>query len=177
MNDLPILNAKQCYMAIGKSSVIQKYFDENINVLSFQNYFGFEVSKIPLELVLTEPVLQSINEKFKIRSAGITKITPYRFYDWHVDTNRGVSINLLLTPVCKSLVLFGNESKESNDQLDFIELVYEPKTFYLFNNQVKHCVINFDECRYLFTLEFELNKNVLNFDEVACLAQSVRAQS
>ncbi len=177
MRDSHILRTEQCYMAIGQSSVIEQYFYENKSVLIFQNYFGFEVAKMPLELVLSEPLLESINRKYKIKSAGITKITPYRVYDWHVDINRGVSINLLLTPTCKSLVLFANEVKDSNDQLDFVELIYEPKTFYLINNQIKHCVINFNESRYLFTLEFELNKNVLNFDEVACLAQKVRAQS
>jgi len=174
MTDSHILRTQDCYAPIGESTVIQKYFEENRDNLNFEIYFNFEISAVPLDVILSEPILANINKKFKIKAGGISKIRPFRCYNWHVDDHRGASINLLLTPQSKSLMFFGQTSIESSEQLDFIELVYMPRTFYLFNNQIKHSVINFNDTRYLFTLEFEQDKNLLNFDKVLkCLFSSV----
>jgi len=166
MTDSHILRPQDCYVTIGESTVIQKYFEENQANLDFKMYFGFEAFSMPLDMILAEPILENVNKKFKIKAGGILKIEPFRCYNWHVDEYRGACINLLLTPQSKSLMLFGQESSGSLDQLDFVELDYKPRTFYLFNNQIKHSVINFNDTRYLFTLEFEYDKSLLNFDKV-----------
>jgi hypothetical protein len=43
----------------------------------------------------------------------------------------------------------------------FSELKYNKNTFYLFNSQYLHQVINFSEPRYLFTIEFAQDRNSL----------------
>lgn len=41
--------------------------------------------------------------------------------------------------------------------------MYEPKTYYLFNNQAIHGVINKSEPRYMFSLYFE---NEINYQDL-----------
>jgi hypothetical protein len=48
----------------------------------------------------------------------------------------------------------------------FKELKYKPETYYLFNNQVEHTVINFTQSRYLMSVEFEEGKDVLTFNNL-----------
>lgn len=80
------------------------------------------------------------------------KTDPHQAYMWHRDENRGLSVNLLLTPGRCSHCLFDTPTNEYN--LYFTELDYAPRTFYLFNTQIPHTVINFGEPRYLFSVEF-----------------------
>lgn len=151
---------------IGKSKVIQNYFDDNKDYLEFHYYYGFKVSEVPLEIVLSDPYLNKIDQEFKIKAGGIIRIDPFRCYKWHIDSYRGISLNMLLTPNIKSITLFGHNANDSEDQLDIIEFTYKPETLYWFNNQVQHTVINFEQPRYLFTIEFKLDKDELNFNRV-----------
>jgi hypothetical protein len=148
------LEIEMCCKEIGQSTIIQDYFDNNKNNLIFDFYFGFALAEIPIEIILSDPLLNDINQKYKIDSGAILRLDPFRCYQWHVDDIRGVSINMLLTPNSKSMVLFGEISKESEDQLDIIEFKYSPLTLYWFNTQKIHTVINFEEPRYLFSIEF-----------------------
>jgi len=45
-------------------------------------------------------------------------------------------------------------------------LVYKPNTYYLFNTQTRHTVINFAEPRYLFTIEFIEDVDHLSFEDL-----------
>jgi hypothetical protein len=74
-------------------------------------------------------------------------------YDWHVDEFRLSCINLLISQDHHSHTLFGMQRNYANKVIT--ELEYEPNTFYLFNNQIQHCVINLDRPRYLLSLYFE----------------------
>ena len=96
-------------------------------------------------------------------AVGVVKLEPNVCYDWHVDTRRGVGINMLLTPEVRSSCLF---AKGDGVQFGVEELVYEPNTFYLFNTQVKHMVLNYEKPRYLLTVEFELDKDQLSFEDL-----------
>jgi hypothetical protein len=158
-----MIDKNNCYLKLGESEVLQHYFD-NVTELNYVHYKGWETSLIPNEWILQEPLLKSINEKFKISRGAIIRMEPHHCYQWHIDDDRGVSINLLLTPEVKSFVYFGN--KVSYDQYEYVELVYEPRKFYAFNNQIQHTIFNFDKPRYLFTLEFEKDKTQLSFDEI-----------
>jgi hypothetical protein len=42
-------------------------------------------------------------------------------------------------------------------------LDYQSNTMYLFNTQVLHTVLNFEEDRYMFTVEFEDTKKLLPY--------------
>jgi hypothetical protein len=48
----------------------------------------------------------------------------------------------------------------------FVELKYRLGSYYVFNNQVPHMVLNFNESRYLMSIEFEADKNELTFDQL-----------
>jgi len=161
-----MINKHWCYHKIGTSEVIQNYFDSNFNDFTYVYRYGFELFKIPEEVVLSEPVLAKINDKFKIANSAVVKMDPNRCYKWHTDAHRGVSVNLLLTPEVNSFVLFGNSLEQSDDQFEILKFDYEPNTFYFFNNQNMHTIMNFDQPRYLFTLEFKEDQHSLSYDRI-----------
>jgi hypothetical protein len=149
---------------LGKSTTVSEYFTNNSHNLVFNEYYGFQVADVPMDIVLGEEVLRKIDSEFAINLAGIVKLERNRCYKWHQDAKRGVSINMLLSSG-DSHCLFGSDS-ESDDQYKITELKYEPETFYLFNNQIMHTVINFDKPRYLFTVEFVKDKDELTYSDV-----------
>jgi hypothetical protein len=156
-----MIDTNYCYKGLGASTHIVPFFKINHEHFDYNDYYGFAVYQLPLELILQESILQDINTKHKIKSGGIVKLEPNRCYKWHQDAVRGVCINMLLQHQ-DSFVLFGNSV--SGDQFDIARLDYNIGEFYLFNNQCMHTVINFSDYRYMFTLEFEENKNNLTYE-------------
>jgi hypothetical protein len=49
---------------------------------------------------------------------------------------------------------------------EFNELQYQPDTYYVFNTQVNHMVLNFERPRLLLTIEFGEDKDALSFDDL-----------
>lgn len=123
------------------------------------------------EKYLTEldPLLGVIYSRHPFQS-GILRMEPDTYYDWHVDTNRGVSLNMMLSPG-HSHCLFRVKSEGKTGSFD--ELVYEPDTMYLLNTQIHHSVYNFNDVRYMFSIEFSENKDLLSFDRIASWIRSV----
>lgn len=156
-------NNEEYFKEIGTSSVIQPYFDSHKGELKYGEHIGWDGCPLSLELILKEPLLNKIHNQYRIKQGGILRTKPFRYYQWHQDQDRGVSINLLLTPNVHSYTLFGTPSPDHNTQLDIVRLLYKPNTFYLFNTQVLHTVINFEEERFLFSIEFEQNKHTLSY--------------
>jgi hypothetical protein len=70
---------------------------------------------------------------------------------------------MLLNEV-KSQCLFSEGETEATHV--FLELKYQPKTFYVFNNQVPHMVINYAQTRYLMSVEFQANKHKLTYEQL-----------
>ena len=103
--------------------------------------------------------------------AGIIKLEPNTYYDWHVDTDRGAGVNLLLNP-SQSHCLFNRDFKrgksleQGNVNGSFVELKYKPHTYYIFNSQVAHSVYNFDDTRYLLTVDFKEYKDKLTYNQL-----------
>ena len=52
------------------------------------------------------------------------------------------------------------------DSHGFVELKYKPYKRYIFNNQMEHMVVNFEEDRYILTLEFMDDKHKLSFENL-----------
>ena len=161
-----MIKPDECYVNLGCSTVIQNYFDTNLNNLEYGKHLEFAVSVIPRDVYLSEPLLKEVDTQHKILRCAIMRLDKYRCYNWHIDKERGAGINLLLTPNIKSLVYFGERDTGSRYNISFIEMKYEPNTFYLFNTQISHTVYNFDETRYVFTLEFEEDKDKLSFNQL-----------
>lgn len=164
-----MLDLSRCYLKLCECTVIQQYFEENLEKFQYNDYYGFKAHLFPLDIIFFEPLLTKINQRYKIARVGIIKVERNHSYRWHQDSNRGVSINMLLTPDIESFTLFSDCNDVSVDQFEIARLNYEPRTFYLFNNQMMHCVINFDRPRYLFTTEFVADKTQLRFEDVAAI--------
>jgi hypothetical protein len=76
--------------------------------MDYFTHYGWEnVSKIPEDEWLKEPLLKKLNSKFAIIAAGIIRMEPMRCYEWHKDSYRGVCLNMCLNPEDDSAVLFG----------------------------------------------------------------------
>ena len=158
-----MIDINHCCKKLGFSVIIQDYFNTNRHSLEYVDYYGFAISPLSEQVYLEEPLLNNINSKYKISGCSIIKLDPFRCYKWHQDAQRGVSINLLLSPESRSTVLFGNSVLDSEDQFEITEFEYEPNYFYLFNTQAMHTVINYEQPRYLFSLQFEQDKHLLTF--------------
>lgn len=162
-----MIDTKNCYsMFTGKAEVIPNYFSQHQHKLSYIPLMGWSASPVPEEIYLQEPVLKEINSQFNIARAGILRMDSNRCYKWHVDFYRGVTINLLLTPEQHSHCYFGDAEDEYQEQFNFIELKYTKNDFYLFNTEVVHTVLNYDEPRYLFSVEFSKHKHELKYEEI-----------
>lgn len=142
------------------SSLISSYFSKNFNNANWESYYHFKAWEISDQIWKSEAVLSEINKEFKIKKAGIISIDANSIYDWHTDENRGVSINMIIE-ADHSHTLFKRDEKQLVQKIT--ELRYKPNTFYLFNTQALHCVINLNEPRYLFSCEFEENKKNLSY--------------
>ena len=129
--------------------------------VAVRNFMGWQ---IPIDVILKEPLFFKINQKFKILRGGVLRLEKNKIYNWHKDEKRGLAINMLLSGRgCHTI--FGEESEKFRIQYDILELKYQPKKFYLFNTQIEHCVINFNEQeRYLFSLEFEQEMHNLSYE-------------
>ena len=152
-----------------KSSAISLRWKEALNQ-QWMYYYGFEVTPLSSEIWKQERSLHELNEKFKFEKVGLIRIPPYFNYNWHQDTNRGCSINMLLSHE-KSYTFFSDPTSDTFQLPEgvnshFIELDYEPNTFYAFNSQRLHCVFNFEKPRYLFSCEFAQQKNELSYERL-----------
>jgi len=114
------------------------------------DYYNFEASPIPQEVALLDPVLANLANHYDFQ-AGVLRLPPSTCYNWHTDTKRKVSINMLLSGF-NSHCLFAKNKDDTVMQT--AELKYKPSTYYVFDTQTPHTVINFNEPRYLFSVEF-----------------------
>lgn len=73
---------------------------------------------------------------------------------------------MLYTARETSLSLFASDQVESQMMNDIAHLDYEKDTLYLFNTQMKHCIVNLHEPRYLFSLLFEQDKDSLSYNDL-----------
>lgn len=162
-----MIDTNICYSKFKQqSATITDYFEVNKHNLQYQPLLGWMVSPLPEEIVFGEPLLREINSQFKILRAGIIRMETNRCYKWHVDMYRGVTINMLLTPESQSHCYFGDSNDEYQEQFNFIELKYTKNEFYLFNTDIIHTVLNYNEPRYLFTIEFAQPKHELSYEVV-----------
>ena len=145
-----------------KSLIADELLNFAMSTESWQPYYNFNAVQVPFDIAFKDPVIKTIGLKYPL-AMGVIRLDPYTTYDWHVDSRRGACINMLLNDV-KSYCLFSVGRTEATHK--FLELKYQPKTYYAFNNQVPHMVINFEEPRYLMSVEFQENKDQLTFDQL-----------
>ena len=151
-----------------KSTIAKAALEYALTSQDWFEYFNFDVVLLPPEMVQKDCFLRYVGSKFKLR-AGVLRLPPNTCYDWHTDDERGVSINMLLTPEVRSNCLF---TEGGDTSFKFEELVYAPDTFYIFNTQVRHTVLNYESPRYLLSVEFELTKDRLGFNDLVAQIKS-----
>ena len=127
------------------------------------DYFNFKLMPVDLATFQKDSFLRQLNELHPFQ-AGVLLLPPTTYYDWHVDDERGVCINALLNDSGRSFCCFSPEKITMSGS--FIELPYTMGEYVIFNNQVRHTVFNFDKERYLFTVEFFENKELLNYERL-----------
>ena len=152
------MNPNDCFSEIKtKSNKLVFYLEHLISSknLSWQQHFGFDVIFLNNFWIEKELALNQINKLHPIKQLGLLKVQHKSFYDWHVDDFRQSCINCLVSKEHHSYCLFG-EHKDEWYHNNLIELKYKPYTYYLFNNQKKHAVLNLDKKdRYLLSLYFK----------------------
>lgn len=126
-------------------------------------YYNFEAIPAHPDLLRRDPFISYLSKKRKFH-AGILRMPPNTCYNWHVDTDRHVGLNMLLADDNKSRCLFidGEPGVVFNTK----ELKYQPGTYYAFNTKKPHMVLNTTQPRYLFSLEFLAEDSGLTFDEL-----------
>jgi len=131
---------------------------------SWAKYYNFDAIPVHPNILRQDPFLSYLAKKRKFQ-AGILRMPPDTCYNWHVDTDRKVGLNMLLADDNKSRCLFIEDEKP---ELVFKtrELKYQPSTYYVFNTQKPHMVLNTTQSRYLFSLEFLDEDRDLTFDEL-----------
>jgi hypothetical protein len=140
-----------------KSTELALYLEDVISNqdLFWQEHFGFDAHPIENIWIKKELALNQIDAIHPIKQLGLLKIPSKSFYNWHVDDFRQSCINMLISKDHHSYSIFG-DYKNSYYHNNIIELKYNPFTYYLFNNQKKHAVVNLDcKDRYLLSLYFE----------------------
>ena len=126
-------------------------------------YYNFMATPVSNEILGLEPFLVHLAGKRKFQ-AGILRMNPNTCYNWHVDTDRKVGLNMLLSDDGNSRCMF--LSGKPGFVFDVEELKYEPGSYYVFNTQIPHMVLNTTQPRYLFSLEFLEEDRGLTFDEL-----------
>jgi hypothetical protein len=135
------------YKQLQKSVISKELLDLAVSGKDWFKYYNFDTLLVPESILAKDPFFKTLSP-FK---AAILRLPPNICYDWHVDDDRGWTVNMLLT-TGKSHCLFGSREGQA---FPFIELAYEPEFYYAFNTQVHHTVLNFDTYRYLFSLQFD----------------------
>lgn len=151
-----MINPSDCFVKLkGKADFLLHYSKWIIKHEDrWTDHFGFQAVELDKDGILDEePILTLVNMYHPIARMGILRVPAKNFYDWHVDEHRLSCINLLISQKHHSHTLFGIQRDGLNKEI--LELEYEPKRYYLFNNQVQHCVCNLDEDRYLFSIYFQ----------------------
>lgn len=126
-------------------------------------YYNFNATPVPYAFLHRDPLITTLAGKRRFH-AGILKMDPRTCYNWHTDTDRMVGLNMLLGDDGESQCLFIDGPP--GPVFKTRELVYQPNTYYVFNTQVPHMVLNTSQPRYMFSLEFLDADRGLTFSEL-----------
>jgi hypothetical protein len=146
-----------------KASIAKNLYVFAMNSPKWTQYYNFMAVPVPRDILQLDSFLVGLAGK-RTFHAGVLRMEPNTCYNWHVDTDRKVGLNMLLSDDGDSRCLFldGEPGVVFKTQ----ELTYAPDTYYAFNTQVPHMVLNTTRPRYLFSVEFLEKDRSLAFDEL-----------
>ena len=100
------------------------------------------------------------------------EISKNSWVGWHFDYPRkGPALNLLLTPDARSFSLF---TDTLYDMSNIVECKYQPHQYLLYNTDLIHSIVNFDQPRYLFSALFKRGKENLVWQEAIMLLDNIK---
>ena len=162
---------KDCYQHLSHLPLLdEKYVNEALNatyshiepsgdMAAIKNKFNRWISSKSAYSTFEETKFcKDLEAQFGQVVSHYAKFDPRSLYDWHTDSQRQCSINVLIRPVVNALTLFkyAEMTKEHSLIYHLDECEYVPRVPVLFNSSVHHCVINLsNETRYLLTISFE----------------------
>ena len=158
----------------GESEILDDLLDLANDDSEWIMYYNFLAKKVPDEVLAKDPFLVWLSTKHNY-IAGVLKMEPFQQYDWHVDTRRGVGINMPLEE-SDSIVFFTDPSVVGALVKPIFPIEYEYNKYHVFNTQIPHNIINLDYPRYLFTIEFEKDKDNLTYDDMVNLVNEYNPQ-
>jgi len=146
-----------------RASISKDLYAHATNSRSWEQYYNFMAVPVPREILRLDSFLVGLAGK-RTFHAGVLRMEPNTCYNWHIDTDRKVGLNMMLSDDGNSRCLFldGEPGVVFNTR----ELKYGPDTYYAFNTQVPHMVLNTEKPRYLFSVEFLEKDRSLTFDEL-----------
>ena len=155
-------NTKRFYLASRRSTILDSLLEVASNNEPFERYYNFGMKGVDHRLICEDSFLISLHDAHPFKAA-ILLIPPNNIYNWHVDDNRGVAVNMMVSGR-DSHCVFTDEDFDIVNGIE--ELRYEPETYYLFNTQKYHSVINLNNPRYMMSIEFNEDKYRLNYDQL-----------
>ena len=142
-------------------SLLNKVF--NVDKSKWVPYYNFKALLLSKTFIDQDPFLKDLGKKRKFM-AGLLEVSPSMVYNWHTDTDRQCSLNMLVYDGGRSMCLFAPEGEQL--VMPVVELSYKPNTYYAFNTRIPHTVINLSGPRYMFSLEFIEEDYGLTYDEL-----------
>jgi hypothetical protein len=151
-----------CYKEIGQSTITDSVWslvhDEN----EWTEHNSFLAKQIPQHIYLQDPLLAFLASRHKLL-VGILMMQNYQVYNWHTDGNRRCGINLLLSD-SPSHCFFTDDHTAINSNVE--ELFYKPSTYYAFNTDINHMVVNLNKTRYLLSVEIDGGANTIIYHDL-----------
>lgn len=155
----------QSYQAIHHTSPIKNRLMELVDAAPQEMwvpYYNFDAIPVPGFILDEDPMFAFLAARYKFH-AGVLRMPPNTCYNWHVDTDRKVGINMLVSGDNSECLFLDGEPGVA---FKFTKLQYAPDTYYVFNTQIPHMVLNHANTRYLFSVEFLEESKGLTFSEL-----------
>jgi len=146
-----------------KALIAKDLYAYATNSHSWGQYYNFMAVPVPREILRLDSFMVGLAKK-RTFHAGVLKMEPNTCYNWHTDTDRKTGLNMLLSDDGNSRCVF--LAGEPGVVFKTQELKYKPDTYYVFNTQIPHAVLNTEKPRYLFSVEFLEKDRGLTFDEL-----------
>ena len=116
-------------------------------------YHDFVAKVIPRKIFLKDSFLSDMYKKYPF-NAALLIMEPGTIYNWHKDGRRKATINMVVNAT-ESICIFMDPSEEQAMVNHITELRYQAGSYYLFNTEHRHLVVNQDvKPRFLFSVEF-----------------------
>ena len=174
-NDKYFMNKYFYNTSVTSPSMDSIFEDIKLNNIKFTptvDKFQFLGRGVSQELVQQDKFLMYINQH--VKDSGklrLYKFPAMTYYVFHVDVYNKYNFNYTFEPY-NSFSLFKATDEDivpdsvHKSNFNIINLSYTPKTWYLFNAQIPHCVFNLDRNdRYL--LSYTVSKNChLSYSEI-----------